>query len=139
MNPETEEISFPKDAPPTPKSWAASLAELVDSRLTLIRLEAQAAAGKTVRILICIVVAALALLFTWALLVAGAIAAISLTKGWPWQYVTLGAAGAHLLVALLALLLAKASKPALFTHTKAEFNKDRAWLNTLKSNSKSNG
>jgi membrane protein implicated in regulation of membrane protease activity len=79
------------------------------------------------------------LFFTWILLLAGALAAIATATGWPWYWLAIAAAGIHLLVAfLLASSCNKPGTPA-FPITRAEFQKDREWIENIQKKPKSNG
>jgi len=118
--------------------WSESLGALVGCRIALIQLESQVAARQAGQLIALIAAAALATIFAWALLLAGAIAAIAAVTGWPWYWLALVAAVLHALAAVIALRRARlAARPA-FPITRAEFQKDREWLNTLKTPRKSN-
>ncbi|MEI6676649.1 MAG: phage holin family protein, partial [Verrucomicrobiota bacterium] len=110
---------------------------LIHARLCLLQLELGGAArqiGKSVLLLSC---AALAMIFAWALGLAGGIAALAAATAWPWHWLALAAALVHLLAAALCLRLAKASDSPALPITRAEFQKDCEWLNTLKTPRKS--
>jgi hypothetical protein len=79
------------------------------------------------------------LFFTWALLLAGGIAAISSATGCPWHWPAIGAAALHFVLALLLLRggSAHTATPA-FPLTRAEFQKDREWIENFQKKPKSN-
>ncbi|MCB1130497.1 MAG: phage holin family protein [Verrucomicrobiae bacterium] len=120
-----------------PTSWAEALGGLVQSRIGIIRIEAGEAARTTVRRAVFAAVAALAALFAWALLIAGLVGLVVLLAGWPWPYVMLGAAGIHLVAAIIAIIAMRRPASPAFPLTLEEFKKDRAWLETLQKNKKS--
>jgi uncharacterized membrane protein YqjE len=121
-----------------PPNWRTALVDLLSSRIALIQLEFQQAAGSGIKRGALFAAAALLALLAWITLVAGTIGAISASAGWPWYWVTLSAGGIHLLIALILILIAKKPGPATFEVTRAEFQKDRAWLANFQSPSKSN-
>jgi threonine/homoserine/homoserine lactone efflux protein len=112
---------------------------LIASRIALIQLEARDTARQRARRVLSVIVAAMCLFFTWALLLAGGIAAVSSASGWPWYWLAIGAAALHLLLALL-LLSGGSSNPAVpvFPLTRAEFQKDREWIENFQKKPKSN-
>jgi uncharacterized membrane protein YqjE len=118
-----------------PDSWKAMAAEFVDSRLELIRLEAQGAGrDAALRVaLIAIIVSCASL--TWLLLLAGLIGWIaSLQDALSWYALTFIAALLHLLVAIAAVIRLRQPGATSFPLTRNEFAKDREWLQRLKSN-----
>lgn len=124
-------IPAPGDAG-LPKDWKSALANLVSARLEIIRIEAKSASAAAVGSIALLVVMLFGLLFAWALGLAAAIGAIAASGSWEWYLVAAVAAGAHLLLAVIALLIIRAGKrKASFPVTRAEFEKDREWLNRL--------
>ncbi|WAC21284.1 phage holin family protein [Luteolibacter sp. SL250] len=121
-----------------PPNWRTALADLVGSRIALVQLEFQQAAGSGLKRGILFAAAAILLLLAWIVLVAGGIGAISASAGWPWYWVTLSAGGIHLFIALILILIARKPGPATFEFTRAEFKKDREWLANFQSPNKSN-
>jgi uncharacterized membrane protein YqjE len=122
-----------------PPSWRSAVLTLVESRITLIQLEAREAAQAGARRGLLLVAAGICAFFTWALLLAGGIAAISKATAWPWYWVAIATSLAHLAAAfLLARLAAKPGSPA-FPVTLAEFQKDREWIENFQKTRKSNG
>jgi len=121
-----------------PAGWSEALGALVGSRIALIQLESQVAARQAGELVALIAAAALAAIFAWALLLAGTIAALAAVTAWPWHWLALAAAVLHALVAVIALRRARSAARPAFPITRAEFHKDREWLNTLKTPRKSN-
>ena len=130
--------AVPPQAHAAAPNWRTALADLVGSRAALIQLELSQAAQSGTKKAILFAAAAILLLFAWAAIAAGAIGAISAEKGWPWYWVALSAGGIHLLLALIFITVAKRPGPAAFEITRAEFKKDREWLEKFQSPRKSN-
>lgn len=124
---------------PYPGNWREAVLGLLASRLTLIQLESKDAARDGGLRVLLLVIALGGLFFGWILMLAGAIAWIASAAGWAWYWVALGAALLHFIVAAVLGFLAKSlGKPA-FPHTRAEFQKDREWIENFQDNRKSNG
>jgi uncharacterized membrane protein YqjE len=121
-----------------PSDWREALMGLISSRVALLQLEGQEAARNASRKAMLGGVAAVALLFAWGLLLAGGIAAIAAASGWQWYWVAMGFAGVHLIVGLSFLRAAKAANVPSFPVSRAEFIKDREWIQTLRPPGKSN-
>lgn len=134
---ESPEIGvFPEQTRPLPQDWRAALACLISSRAAIFKFESKAAAqsgGKKVALLL---IAAFALIFTWMLLLVGCIGGIAAVTSLSWYHIAFAAAGLHVLVAIIALLIAQSEATEVFPITRAEFEKDREWLNQLKKPSK---
>jgi hypothetical protein len=147
MNPPTDtDNPHPKPLPgparelesPLPSNWREALLSLIASRVTLIQLESKDAAkdgasraARLIAVVICV-------FFFWALLLAGGIATISKAAGWPWYWIALGAAAIHLLAAILLARSAKTPAAPAFPVTRAEFQKDREWIENFQKTRKSN-
>ncbi len=101
---------------------------LIASRISLIQLESKDAKKETGRRVVMIAAAAGCVLVTWALTLAGSIAWIAEAANWPWHRVALIAAAVHLLVGIILARLAKPSGSPSFPITRAEFQKDREWI-----------
>jgi hypothetical protein len=119
------------DPAPPSVDWRKALGELFTTRAELIRLESLAAAKGVVSKVIWGAALGIAALFCWLLLLAGGIGLLAMTTGVAWSWLTLAAAGLHLLVALIAYAKLRRPAPPTFSHTKAEFQRDREWLKTL--------
>ncbi|MEI7908267.1 MAG: phage holin family protein [Verrucomicrobiota bacterium] len=118
--------------------WSEALGALLSCRIALIQLESKTAARQAGQLGALLAGAALATCFAWALLLAGGIAALAAATRWPWHWFALAAAAAHALAAAIGLYLARSAARPAFPITRAEFHKDREWLETLKSPRKSN-
>ena len=103
---------------------------LIASRVALIQLEAKDASTKAVRRVSFVSAACGCAIFAWALLLAGGISWISESTGWPWNRVAIGASALHLLAAIIFVKVAK------FPVTRAEFQKDREWIENFQKPSK---
>ncbi len=123
--------TVPETPADEPVGWLDSIAMLVASRIALIQLEARASARQAALRVAQIAAAALCLLFTWILLIAGAIGALAAATQWPWHWLAIAAAVMHLIAALALFVRRKPNEPS-FPLTRAEFEKDRQWLDTLK-------
>ena len=122
-----------------PANWREALLALVAARVALIELEFKQSAQAGARRALCLAAVAGCVFFTWALLLAGGIALLADSSGWPWYEIAIGAAALHLLAAIgFALGTRPASTPA-FAVTRAEFHKDRQWIENLPTTPKSNG
>ena len=124
---------------PLPSNWREALLTLIASRVSIIQLEGKEAAKGGASRAIAIVAVVICIFFTWALFLAGGIAGIATVSGWPWYWIALAASGIHLLAALILLNFAKRPGPPTFTATKAEFQKDREWIENFQKTRKSNG
>lgn len=124
---------------PRPENWREALIALIASRIALIQLEAQDAARQRIRRVVGMIAAVISCFFTWALLLAGGIAALSSATSCPWHWLAIGAAALHMLLALL-LLKSGSADPATpaFPLTRAEFQKDREWIENFHKKPKSN-
>lgn len=127
----------PNHAPGLPTNWREALMTLIASRVTLVQLESKDAAQEIGRRLALIIAAIVCGVFSWALLIAGIIALISRTMHWPWFEVAIMAGVLHLLLGLLLGVLAKPSAQPSFPITRAEFQKDREWIENFHKNKKS--
>lgn len=119
-----------------PNNWREALMALIASRIALIQLEARQSAKIGASRAIRMATAAFCLLFAWMLLLAGGIAALSVAADWPWHWVALITAALHLLLAWILVNSSKAAPPA-FPATRAEFQKDREWIENFQKKPKS--
>lgn len=119
---------LPNQSTASPQNWKEALVVLLDTRTSLVRLEAREAARAAVKRLTVCVAMILCAFFTWALLLTGTIAMTTTFTGWPWHWVTLGFAAAHLLATLILGIKAKKPAAPLFPITRGEFKKDREWI-----------
>ena len=121
-----------------PAGWSEALGALIGARISLIQLESKAAARQAGIYAALIAAIALATIFAWALVLAGGIAALAAATSWPWHWIALAAALGHALTAVICLGFVRSTRPPAFPITRAEFHKDREWLDTLKTPRKSN-
>jgi uncharacterized membrane protein YqjE len=119
-----------------PNNWREALMTLISSRVALIRLEARQSAKSGASRAIRMAAAAFCLLVAWLLLLAGGIAAVSAGSGWAWHWVALATAVLHLLAAWILIISGKTAPPA-FPATRAEFQKDREWIENFQNKPKS--
>jgi hypothetical protein len=141
-SPRSELDGFPSGADssnPLPTNWREALLGLIAARFALIQIEskqaAKAGAGRAARL----VAAVICVFFTWALILAGGIAALSHQTGWPWAWIALAAGGLHLVAAIILFQTAGRGAAPTFIATRAEFQKDREWIENFQKNPKSNG
>jgi uncharacterized membrane protein YqjE len=110
---------------------------LIESRVSLIQLEGRDCARHGARRFACLMAAAVCLLLAWLCLLTGGIAALASMTGWPWPWLAIAASAIHLLLALVLATTSKAGTTP-FPLTRAEFQKDRQWIESLRKNPKSN-
>lgn len=112
--------------------------DLIATRFALIELESKDAAKDGARRAALIAAACGCAVFAWALLLAGGIPLIAGLCGCPWSLVAIGAAILHLVVGFILISLAKPSAGASFPITRAEFQKDREWIQNFHTTKRSN-
>lgn len=142
MNPASEtDVPHPDDPasldPPPPTHWREALMNLISSRVSLIQLESQEVKRESAKRAAIIVCGLLCAFFGWALVLAGGIALLASATGWPWHVIALAAAALHLAAAAGFLLAAKRPGPPPFPVTRAEFQKDREWIENFQKTRKS--
>ena len=116
-------------------NWVEAIFGLIESRSAIISLEAKDALEKTLAKLVPLVVCVFCIFATWALAVAATIGGLASATPWKWYQIAFAMAALHIIIALVALLIAKKKKPASFPVTRSEFEKDREWLIHLKNRS----
>jgi uncharacterized membrane protein YqjE len=127
----------PETSPPGPTHWREALLTLIASRISILQIESREASKQAAGRLALVIITLLCMFFTWALLLAGGIAAIAVATSWPWFGIALAAAVIHLLAAIGFARAAKVPGKATFTATKAEFHKDREWIENFQKTRKS--
>ena len=115
-----------------PANWKEAIPCLISSRISIIQAEAKEAAGSAIGKVVLLTIAAACVVLAWLLIVAGIIGVIVVTSSWQWYQAAFAVAGGHLLVAAIAFLLSRSKSADSFPLTRAEFEKDREWLNQLK-------
>jgi uncharacterized membrane protein YqjE len=134
---EPPRASAPSESP-LPSNWREALLTLIASRVALFQLESKTAARDAATRIARIVAVVICAFFAWALLLAGVIGAIAENSQWPWFWIAITAAAIHLAAALLLALAAKAPRSPSFPVTRAEFQKDREWIENFHKPRKSN-
>lgn len=124
------------DAKP-PANWREALMTLVATRLTLIELESREVATHIGRRAVRLAAAAACAIFGWALLLAGGVALLASSLGWHWHWIAMAVAAIHLLAAWLLVTSGRTNPAPAFPHTRAEFLKDREWIENLQKHRKS--
>jgi uncharacterized membrane protein YqjE len=114
---------------------ASALADFFESRAELFATESRTALVQFVLVAICLVAALLFFAFGYIFLLATAVVAIAHLAQISWLWTALAAAGLHILIALILLLVARSGiKRPVFRETAAELKKDREWLKNLETN-----
>lgn len=121
-----------------PAGWLDALLTMVASRSELIRIEAKDAARRSSQKAARVIAAILCIAFGWALLLAGTIAALAHFTQWPWFWIALAIGAIHILLAIILLRTSAGGSSPLFPVTRAEFQRDREWIEKLQKNPKSN-
>lgn len=118
--------------PPETAAWQSSLAEFLHTRIELIRLESRDAgtffAGKACAVIIAVG----ATIMAWACLLVGLIGAAAHVFHTPWWICTLALGLLHIIILLVAAKKIRATSRPLFPVTRGEFEKDKLWMQTLK-------
>ena len=120
-----------------PSTWIEALLAIISTRADLIRLEAKDAARQGSNKVARIIAAVLCITFGWSLLLAGGIGALSHLAGWPWFWTALAIGAMHIVGAVILLRKSSGHAP-LFPVTRAEFQRDREWIENLQKHPKSN-
>jgi uncharacterized membrane protein YqjE len=114
---------------------ASAFADFFENRAALFATESRAALVQFVLVAICLVAALLFFAFGYVFLLATAVVAIAHLAQVSWLWTALAAAGLHILIALILLLVARSGiKRPIFRETAAELKKDREWLKNLETN-----
>jgi uncharacterized membrane protein YgcG len=126
-----------EETPPTssaslPEDWQSAIADFAATRIALIQIEARDAAQTAARKTAHAVTLAIVSLSAWLCLLAAAIGAFHHFAKRPWWEGALLLAILHLIIALRLAALLKRPAPPAFPITRAEFEKDRLWMQNLK-------
>ena len=114
---------------------ASALADFFESRAALFATESKSALVQFVLIALCLVAALLFFAFGYVFLLATAVVAIAHLANVSWLWIALAAAGLHILIALIFVLIARSGiKRPILPETIAELKKDREWLKNLETN-----
>lgn len=111
---------------------------LIATRFTLIELEAKKVSQEAVRRGSAFGAAIGCTIFAWALLLAGGVSLIAKATNLPWDQVAIAASILHILGGIILARLAKPSVTTAFAVTRAEFRKDRVWIENFQKTNKSN-
>src|SRR5437016_13774036 len=109
-----------------------ALAGFIESRFALFAKESKAALTQLLGLAACLVAALMLFSFGYVFLVASAVVGVARFAQVSWLWTALGAAGIHIALALVCLLIARSrmTRPP-FRETTAELKKDREWLKNL--------
>ncbi len=112
------------------KSLLHALALYAEARGRLLQIEAQEAGVKFTSIIVLAAVLSGSLLCGWMLAMPAVVWLIAESQQWPWYYVALSAAGLHLLLGFifLLMLLSRLRRLRVFEETFHQFQRDREWL-----------
>jgi uncharacterized membrane protein YqjE len=111
---------------------ASALAEFFEDRFALFAQESKAALLHLLVMAACSILALVFCVLGYVFLIASTVVALAHLAGISWVWTALAAAGAHFVVALILLLVARRrmTKP-LFRTTLTELKEDREWLKNL--------
>jgi uncharacterized membrane protein YqjE len=111
---------------------ASALADFFESRFALLAEESKAALVQLLVLASYLLLALIICVFGYVFLIASAVVGLAHLAGISWLWTALMAAGAHFIIALALLLVARSrmTKP-LFRATASELKKDREWLKNL--------
>src|SRR6266513_4352985 len=114
---------------------AGAFVEFFESRAALFATESKAALVQFLLVAVCLVAALLFFAFGYIFLLATAVVAVAHLANVSWLWTALAAAGLHILIALIFLLIGWSGiKRPIFRATAAELKKDREWLKNLETN-----
>jgi hypothetical protein len=119
------------DLPP-PNDWQTALAELVSSRMELIRLESTEASRIAAKKTSQAIVIAVCLAAAWLGFMVSITCLIHHYCKIEWWLITLILATLHFILALVFLSQLKQPSAPIFPVTRTEFQKDRLWLQRIK-------
>jgi uncharacterized membrane protein YqjE len=111
---------------------ASALTEFFEGRFALFAQESKAALVQLLVLASCLILALVLCVLGYVFLIVSAVAGLAHLAGLSWVWTALAAAGAHFVVALILLLVARSrmTKP-LFRVTLSELKEDREWLKNL--------
>jgi uncharacterized membrane protein YqjE len=118
---------------------AGSLVDFFESRAALFATESKSALVQVIVALISLAGALMFLAFGYLFLLATLVVAISRYAQVSWLTTALVAAGVHIVIALILVVIARAAiQRPVFRETTAELKKDREWLKNLETNHRPN-
>jgi uncharacterized membrane protein YqjE len=114
------------------QALTGALADFFESRFALLAEESKAALVQLLVVASCLVLALVLCASGYVFLIVSAVVGLAHLAGISWLWTALMAAGAHFIIALALLLIARnrMTKP-LFHETISELKKDREWLKNL--------
>jgi hypothetical protein len=113
-------------------AWQSSLAEFFHARIELIRLESRDAGAFFAVKIIATAITASAAIIAWACFLVGIIGAATHVFHAPWWICTLLLGFLHLIIAMIAAKKMCGAPRSLFPVTRGEFEKDKLWMQNLK-------
>jgi uncharacterized membrane protein YqjE len=115
---------------------ASALTEFFEGRYALFAQESKVALVQLLVLAACLILALVLCVLGYVFLIVSAVAGLAHLAGISWVWTALAAAGAHFVVALILLLVARSrlTKP-LFRATLSELKEDREWLKNLNATS----
>lgn len=130
--------SAPMHPSPPHANWREALMGLIAARFALFQLESKELSEQVARRASFIAAACACTFFAWALILIGGVSMLSNLTGWRWDVIALALATIHLLAGIMFAKSAKHSGNAAFPFTRAEFQKDREWIENFSKDKKSN-
>jgi uncharacterized membrane protein YqjE len=113
-------------------------ASLAETRLALFVRESKSALAQMIFLVACLLACLVCVFLGYIFLLVSIIFGVARLVETSWIWIALIAAGAHFLLALVSLILARAkTKKAPFPELAAELKKDREWLKNLDASSRS--
>jgi uncharacterized membrane protein YqjE len=111
---------------------ASALTELFEARFALFAQDSKAALVQSLVLVVCLVLALILCMLGYIFLLGSAVVGSAHLAGISWVWTALAAAGAHFVIALALLVIARnrMSKP-FFRATLTELKEDREWLKNL--------
>ena len=111
---------------------ASTLTELFESRFALFAQESKAALVQLLVLAACSILALVFCVLGYVFLIASGVVGLAHLTGISWVWTALAASGAHFVIALILLLVARSqmTKP-FFRATLTELKGDREWLKNL--------
>lgn len=102
----------------------------LDARLRLVQIESKEAGTRILSVFILTVITLGAFALGWLIAIPALIWWIADKYAQPWHLVAFSAAGAHIVLALILVIILKSkiARLRLFEDTVGEFQKDRQWL-----------
>jgi uncharacterized membrane protein YqjE len=111
---------------------ASAITEFFAERVALFSQESKAAILRLVVVASCFILAVVLSVLGYIFLIAGAVVGLAHLAGISWIWTALAAAGAHFVIALILLLIARNRiREPFFRATLTELNEDREWLKNL--------